>query len=247
MGTDLFDFRDGDLRSIPRTHPSLVQRAGDGDRDALDELARQYRGPLVGFVRSKGVAMHDAEDVVQEVLVRAFAEREILRRVDFSKGRFRGLMVGVTRNVLREWWRKNPKRVNLDEGAIQGLARGEDRDADFDLAYARSLVEAALERLRSDDPAAHFVFDLRARGKSYREIAADYESRHGGKGKGAPLTREFIDNRLRRAKQIVRREVLRRLREEFPTEEEIRDELRQLAPYLVRAWPLPRATKGEPP
>lgn len=51
---------------------ALVQAAAAGDREAFDELVRKYQAPIVGLARSLTAGSADAEDIAQEVFVRAW-------------------------------------------------------------------------------------------------------------------------------------------------------------------------------
>lgn len=51
---------------------SLAERAKAGDRDSLEELAAQVRGPLRAFLAKRLPQEVDADDVAQETLLRAF-------------------------------------------------------------------------------------------------------------------------------------------------------------------------------
>ncbi len=239
MAANLFELEDTDFRSIPPTRPSLIARARAGDGAALTQLAQWYRAPLLRCVAAKRCANVDAEDVVQEVLKRVLVEREILKRVDLARGRFRNLVLGVAKNVMREWSRKNPGHASLGEGGVEALAREEDREAEFEIGRAKAIIEEAIEALRSKHPAEHFVFELRARRKSYQEIAEIYDGRHQDVPGRERIDRVYIDNKYRRAKELVRQCVIRRLREELETDDEVREEVRRLAPYLAQVFPSP--------
>jgi len=235
----VLEFDESDLRSIPPTRTSLLARAKAGDGDALAQLARWYRPPLLRFVETRGFCHSDAEDLVQEVLTRVLVERAALERVDLARGRFRSFVLGVAKNVMREWARRNPRHAPLLDGGIDKAAAEIDPDAGFEIARARVLVEEALETLRSNHPAEWFVFDLRARNKSYREIAEIYDRRHADVAGRERLTREYIDNKYRKAKDIVRRFIVSRLADEAATADEVREEIRLLKPYMAQVWPHP--------
>ena len=65
-------------------HPhTLVSRAQSGDRSAFDALVGLYKGRLMALIHSRlgeGLTRHlDAEDILQESLVKAFASLERFR------------------------------------------------------------------------------------------------------------------------------------------------------------------------
>lgn len=50
----------------------LVEAAAAGDREAFDELVRRHQGAIVGLARSLTGGSADAEDLAQEVFVKAY-------------------------------------------------------------------------------------------------------------------------------------------------------------------------------
>src|SRR5678816_2440537 len=61
-------------REFPVTRWSQVMLAGDADApaaaQALDHLCHVYWPPIYGFLRRKGFAPHDAEDLTQQFFFR---------------------------------------------------------------------------------------------------------------------------------------------------------------------------------
>lgn len=74
------------------THWSVVLASQEGastESDAaLDRLCRTYWRPLYAFVRRRGYAAHDAQDLTQEFFARLLA-KDFLCTVNRSKGKFR--------------------------------------------------------------------------------------------------------------------------------------------------------------
>jgi len=70
-----------------------------GRRAALEQLCRSYWLPLYGYLRRRGHAPADAEDLTQSFFV-YLIEGDFLDRPDPAKGRFRGYLVGALRHFL---------------------------------------------------------------------------------------------------------------------------------------------------
>lgn len=66
-----------------------------------DALWRDYRAQLFGFVLKRVSDRAAAEDIVHDVLVRAYQKRDTLR----SKGRFESWIYQIARNALIDYYR----------------------------------------------------------------------------------------------------------------------------------------------
>src|SRR4051812_9870833 len=60
--------------------------------EALEKLCRAYWYPLYAFVRRRGHAPHDAQDLTQEFFARLL-EKNYLGAVDPGKGKFRSFLL----------------------------------------------------------------------------------------------------------------------------------------------------------
>lgn len=148
-------------RRFPTTIWEDITSARKGSSRELDLLLSRYRAPVVGFLRWKNVGVEEAEDLAQEVLIRV-SQPGFLEKVDPAKGRFRSLLLAVTRNVLSEGRRRDHAerrgggvRVvhesDLADGAtplIEKVATNE--DAVFDQLWVSELVARALQELEED-------------------------------------------------------------------------------------------------
>src|SRR4051812_18252415 len=76
--------------------------SGDAVR-SLEALCRQYWPPLYAYVRHRGFAPHDAEDLTQEFFARLL-EKEWLAAVQRECGRFRSfLLMALKRFMANDW------------------------------------------------------------------------------------------------------------------------------------------------
>jgi RNA polymerase sigma-70 factor (ECF subfamily) len=160
----------GKAAAFSTTHWSVVLTAGQDDpagaAAALEELCRKYWYPIYAFVRRHGAERTEAEDLTQGFFAHLL-ERETLKRVDRSKGRFRTFLLSALRKYLSNERdkRQTAKRgggrqiISLDEAAAEGLYRLEPAgpgspEKHFDRAWARALVERVLGALRAEYRAA---------------------------------------------------------------------------------------------
>ena len=158
------------------THWSVVLAAGEGGSPqaaaALEELCRAYWYPLYAYVRRRGYAAHDAQDLTQAFFARLL-ERRSFAGIEREGGRFRSFLLTALSRFLRDEWEKlrAEKRgggravLSLDEQDADERYRVEpvdDLSADklFERRWAMAVLEAALEKLRAecagDGKARHF-------------------------------------------------------------------------------------------
>jgi hypothetical protein len=79
-------------QEFPTTFWGRIQSARGGDDRALDQVLGRYRGPIVAFLRRRGVREDAAEDLCQEVLLRV-SRAAFLEKVNPARGRFRSLLL----------------------------------------------------------------------------------------------------------------------------------------------------------
>ena len=114
-------------QSQPRTSgtgyrvTSLVERARDGDRSAFEELVDLFQEAIFRMVYYRTRSRMDAEDLTQEIFIRAFENLSKLRDLE----RFRTWLFRMAINRVRDFYRK--KRV-------LGFFRTVEDDTDADLA-----------------------------------------------------------------------------------------------------------------
>src|SRR3954453_1737899 len=97
-----------------------VQRASDGDGEAMGELYDRYAGRVYGHVRRMMRDRHDAEDITQLVFLRLI---RTLDRYDERAGDFCPWLLRVARNLaIDELRRRRPVLVGdvFASGAGQG-------------------------------------------------------------------------------------------------------------------------------
>ena len=96
----------------PASDEELARQAQDGDIGSFEELMRRYERRLLRFLRQRGVAQ-DAEDLVQETFVRAYAN---IQRYQDS-WRFATWLLTIARRLSINHHERF--RVDADSSAIQ--------------------------------------------------------------------------------------------------------------------------------
>jgi DNA-directed RNA polymerase specialized sigma24 family protein len=153
------------------THWSAILTAGDASspraQAALEALCRAYWYPLYVYVRRKGYAAEDAQDLTQEFFARLLA-RNYLNVADRNKGKFRSYLLGSLEHFLaREWTKAHAQK----RGGGQAVHSLDETDAEnryllepaheltaekiFDRRWATTLLGQAMSRLREECVANH--------------------------------------------------------------------------------------------
>ena len=95
--------------SFDTTRWSVVIAAGDRlspkAEAALETLCRAYWYPLYAYLRRKGLAPADAQDVTQEFFCRLIG-KNYLASVDRSRGSFRAFLLASVNHLLANEWDK---------------------------------------------------------------------------------------------------------------------------------------------
>ena len=169
--------KSNDTGKFAPTRWSLITRLRDLDperqREALGTLLRDYYPALLAhLVAREGLDIHRAEDVLQGFVSDKILANNLLSKVDRSKGRFRSFLLRSLKNYLLDQIKHDraQKRVAdhadpLGDFDVQ-QASAEPASDVFDVAWARTVLERAIRRLREeclekDQQAVWSVFESR--------------------------------------------------------------------------------------
>lgn len=119
-------------RAVPDPHdePMHVERAKAGDREAFSELVRMHQAVVRAYVSTHVRGAGAADDLAQEVFVRAFCRLDAFQPPE--SGSIRPWLMGIARNLLLEHSRA-PSRLETRaptdvEGALDVNAGDGPRD-----------------------------------------------------------------------------------------------------------------------
>jgi RNA polymerase sigma-70 factor (ECF subfamily) len=213
-----------------------------GADEALSDLCRTYWRPLYAFVRRRGYSPADAEDLVQDFFAQ-FLQARSVKKADPLRGRFRTFLLTSLQNFLaNEWDRVSAaKRGGKFRFVAFDQLASEERDAldapdtappemAFDVRWARSIVDTAVQRLR-EEAEAHGKKDVFDELKGFLTAADATSYETAATRLRMPLNAvKTAIHRLRgNFRTVVRREVARTV--SSPTE--IDEELRYLRAVLA--------------
>ncbi len=158
-------------REFGTTRWSLILSAASSNvdeqkaREALGELCRTYWRPIFLFVSRQGYPLEEAQDLTQDFFA-MILESNWLRRADEHRGRFRSFLLKSLQNFLShakertravkrggrmefvswdEWMAEAPSQLSVPAEALQIPP-----EELFDLRWAATVVEHALQRLREE-------------------------------------------------------------------------------------------------
>lgn len=167
---------------------ALVEAAATGSREAFDELVRRYQGAILTLVQVLMSGRGDAEDLAQDVFVRAWKSLRTFR----GESTFRTWLHRVAINVVRTSQMKRGKALRLFRQPLDSDPEPPSRDVPLDAALERrEAIDRALASLPDDLRTAVTLRDLQ--GLDYHEIAAALD---------VPLG--TVESRIFRARQRLR-------------------------------------------
>jgi RNA polymerase sigma-70 factor (ECF subfamily) len=236
---------------FPSTHWSVVFAAGESQAEpemagaALAELCRIYWAPLYGFVRSRGHAMHDAQDLTQSFFAYVL-EHKVYARADRQKGRFRSFLLASLKNFLAD--AADRERTLKRGGAQVFLPLHEDQaqeaeslfqthsgmsneDRLFDRSWAEALVATVLERLLADykrEGKEQLFNALRMFVASGAEPLPSYAELGHRVGIAESTLRSHVTRLRARYREALRAEVRRTVDSEAQVDQELRELLHVL-------------------
>ncbi len=161
---------------MTRPDQSLARRARAGDRQALADLYERYRKRLFGFLMRSAGERAAAEDLFQEVWVKAI---QAIGSYDTARGTFRAWLFRIAANAavdrarreaVRTTGKWDPPNAEFAEGMIDELPAagvGPERES-----ASRETGVAIAEALAALPPEQRAALLLRhQQGLSYTEIA----------------------------------------------------------------------------
>ena len=225
------------------TRWSLIENARNDPqvaRSALETLCRDYRPPVLAYIRHCGHDRNDAEDLTQEFFV-GFIERRWYLSADRNRGRFRSLVLTALQRFLSDQRTRSHaiKRgghthaLPLDE--VELVAVTDNPEDAFTRVWVMTLLDHALRRLSEEWTQAGKGEQFEAMVKFLELRAADHEFTELAARLGVkPNTLAVQLHRMRdRLRQLTRLELLQTVGSEEALDAELADLREALEPTLA--------------
>jgi len=232
------------------TRWSEVLEAREGSarsRQALESLCRNYRSPVLAYIRGRGGSNNDIEDLAQAFFAR-FIERGIHAHADPARGRFRAFLLTALKHFLDNDAVSShaQKRGGLMQfhsfeelgDSVDGHPQIPDRDTPeqvFERAWAEATLRAAMRKLQAEAAAAGkatlfnqlcgFIVD--------RPDEAEYVRVGEALGMRRNTVAVAVHRLKHRLRELVREELADTAADERELHEELKDLSRSLAVVLL--------------
>ncbi len=180
-----------------KTNTTLLERLRDGtDPLAWQEFSDRYWRLIFVFAKHRGCSDDTAEEIVQEVMVEVFRQRDTFC-YDPARGRFRDWLGTVVRNLVAKYRRQPAQRIR-GQGGDADIPEPEagDGSADdaWDAAYEQAMLAVLLDVVRREvTPDTYQAFELVA----IRGLSGDQAAKITGLSRNAVyLSRKRVFERL---------------------------------------------------
>lgn len=236
----------GERREFVTTRWSLIlsaARLGSEEqraRDALAELCRTYWRPIFLFVRGRGYSVEDAQDLTQDFFV-TILRNEWLQHADRNRGRFRSLLLRSLQNFLinaaekthtrkrgggvefvswHDWMSESPSDSSLPAATLESLPP----EQIFDLTWAATVVEHALQRLREEceSKGKLWLFQTLSPHLTDERDEVSYSKLSAELGIAETAVKKQLHNMRQRYRSLLRAEVSQTVENPADVDDEIR-------------------------
>ena len=109
--------------SEDRAALTTVAAGGRAGEKALEQLYRTHRPRLLAFLRARGLAMHEAEDAVQQVFVKVVQNAHSFR----GESAVSSWLFQIARNEMVNLFRATKREVLIDEDGWDAIENDESR------------------------------------------------------------------------------------------------------------------------
>jgi RNA polymerase sigma-70 factor (ECF subfamily) len=208
--------------------------------DALAELCRTYWRPIFLFIRGRGYSIEDAQDLTQDFFV-TILKKDWLQHADRNRGRFRSLLLRSLQNFLinaaektharkrggnvefiswDDWMAEAPSQLSIPAQALDSLPP----ERLFDLTWATTVVEHALQRLREEceSKGKLWLFQALSSHLTDERDELSYANLSAELGMAETAVKKQLHNMRQRYRSLLRDEVSQTVEDPADVDDEIR-------------------------
>jgi len=183
------------------TTDQLVKESLEGHTDSFSLLVHRYYGLVYGLAYHILGNFDDAEDIVQEVFLKAYLELSQLN----DPLKFAGWLRRITINFCNMWIRKQPTNKEKYDIYTVSAQNGFDPSTDMERQELCDTVQKALNSLSEKNRLAVTLFYMD--GLSYKRISEFLE---------VPLT--TVESRMHKARKQLKKEIMKMIEQDFSNE-----------------------------
>ena len=237
--------RDGPREFVTTRWSLIFSAANSGSeeqrtRDALAELCRTYWRPIFSFVCARGYSREDAQDLTQDFFA-IILKDNWLQHADRSRGRFRSLLLRSLQNSLinaaekthahkrggdvefiswDDWAAEERSQLAVPATTLHSLPP----ERVFDLTWATTVVEHALQRLREEceSKGKLWLFRTLSRHLTDERDEMSYADLSAELGVAETAVKKQLHKMRQRYRSLLRDEVSRTVENPADVDEEIR-------------------------
>jgi RNA polymerase sigma factor (sigma-70 family) len=208
--------------------------------DALAELCRTYWRPIFSFVRGRGHSIEDAQDLTQDFFA-TILKNNWLQHADRNRGRFRSLLLRSLQNFLinaverthtrkrgggatfiswDDWMAESPSQFSIPVEGIDSLPP----ERLFDLNWATTVVEHAMQRLREECESKGKLWLFQALSPHLTDVRDEvsYAKLSSEFGMAENAVKKQLHNIRQRYRSLLRAEVSQTVENPADVDDEIR-------------------------
>lgn len=176
--------------STPYNEKRLLLKASQGDEVAFSRLFYAYHNRLGAYLYRLTGSFETAEEIIQEVFVKVWTNREVLPTIDCFRSYIYVLSRNHALNFLRQLAKERMRKRQIIENLKQQFSESYDNDSTNTSSDYFLLIDQAVEELPPQQQKAYIL--SKREGLKYEEIAQKME-----------ISRETVKSYLKLATRFV--------------------------------------------
>jgi RNA polymerase sigma factor (sigma-70 family) len=157
------------------TRKTLIERIRDPyDQFSWREFYNYYKDYIFVIVVNMGVSHHDAEELLQNILLKAW---KAMPQFEYSpeKGKFRWWLTRITKNEVFDHLKRKAKKPQIDTLEDFAVNKSAEIDAIIEREWSRFISEKAWKNIATEFSQKYLdAFMALAEGKSITEAADSF-------------------------------------------------------------------------